>query len=381
MTSPAIADRKYRVSWFMKFAESLFAAIAILNAVSMALEVAPRKFLMFFGGSFFNYVLFGQVLLGLLSGIAFSIYWHQREKKNSIRSDRIHAWFRGILRYWLALEISTYGFAKILKTQFAVAYFRDDWPVGHLDGFNLTWNYYAHSYALAVIIALFQIGGSILLLFRRTTLLGVFVLLPVMVNIVFINFFYDIAAGAFVNSVLFTLGLFYLLMLDRPALQKVILKSGTGIAAVGAGPVKYLVRVMIIAGAFGFIYYLASLRRASPLAGKWVVGRLIRNGDTLGENAWLKDTAAWTTLYMEDGGDVAFCPNPYVYDDDKSVWASYQYDSAQHRLQLIFTGRSPKKDDTVIAAISHYDGSKMQVNGVIGKDSLVFLLTKAKKGG
>jgi hypothetical protein len=46
-----------------------------------------------------------------------------------------------------------YGFAKILKTQFAVSYLRNDTPAGQLNGFELTWNYFGHSYWLAVIIA------------------------------------------------------------------------------------------------------------------------------------------------------------------------------------------------------------------------------------
>jgi hypothetical protein len=124
-----------------------------------------------------------------------------------------------MLRYWLALEIATYGFAKILKTQFARSYIRENTPVVQLNGFELTWNYFAHSYPLAVIIGLLQIGGAILLLFRRTTLFGVVILLPIMLNIVLINLFYHIAAGAFMNSVLFTLGLLYLLLLRRSALR------------------------------------------------------------------------------------------------------------------------------------------------------------------
>jgi hypothetical protein len=372
-------DRNGRSSWFMKFVESLFTALAIINVTYTIFEILPSKTLQKLGDNFFSFLLISQGLISILFAVVFSIYWQRKEIKNAINSGRLHAWFRGILRYWLALEISTYGFAKILKTQFGVAHYRDDMPVGQLNGFNLTWNYFAHSYALAVIIALCQIGGSILLLFRRTTLLGVFILLPVMVNIVLINFFFDISPGAFMNSVMFTLGLLYLLLLQRSALITAFFRSaGSELPVVRLGVFRNLFRFLAVALAFGLIFYFTTLNTRSPLAGKWTVEHLIRNGDTVKKNAWLTDTTAWTTLYVEEFGSLVFCANPYVYDDDRSKWTRFKYDSAKHSLQLIFRKKAPQKNDTVLAAVSHYDGKKMQLRGVMGKDTLLFLLTKTE---
>ena len=176
--------------------------------------------------------------------------------------------------WWLAFEIATYGFAKILKTQFGVSYLRDDRPVGQLNGFELTWNYFAHSYALAVIIACLQIGGSILLLFRRTTLLEVFVLLPVMINIVLINLFYHIAVGAFMNSILFTLGLLYSLFLRWSALINVFWTPTTDLPVLRLGFLKNLFRFLAIGLAFGILFFTVRRNPVSTLAGKWTVDRL-----------------------------------------------------------------------------------------------------------
>jgi hypothetical protein len=82
---------------------------------------------------------------------------------------------------------------------------------------------------------------------------------------------------------------------------------------------------------------------------------------------------------MEEEGYAGLCPNPYIYDDDKSTWARYKYDSSKQQLRFIFTKKKPQNDDTVIAAVSHFDGRHMQWNGVMGKDTLLVLLSKAKK--
>jgi hypothetical protein len=379
MSSPTPPDRLYRSSWFMKFVECLFAAIAILNVLAELVDLLPVEVQIKLSRNFFSYLLWAQALISPLFAMVYSVYWQRKEIKNRINSGKLHAWFRGILRYWLVFEICTYGFSKILKTQFGVSYNRVDTPVGQLNGFELTWNYFAHSYVFAVIIASFQIGGAILLLFRRTTLLGAAILLPVMVNIVLINFFYAISPGAFMNSVLFSLGLLFLLLLDRSALIGVFLRTGSNLPEPRLGFFKYLFRFLAVACAFGLIFYLTTLTPPSPLAGKWTVDRLIRNGDTVRANKWLTDSTAWTTVYMEDYGYLSLCPNPYVYDDDRSTWARYKYDSSKKQLRLIFSNRKPKQQDTVIAAVSHPDGRHMQWKGVIGKDTLLFLLSKVEK--
>ncbi len=379
MLSPTPQDRLYRSSWFMKFVESFFAAVAILNTLALIVEILPPEKQLKLGAKFFTYMLFGQALISLLFAIVYSVYWQRKEIKNRINSGKLHAWMRGILRYWLVLVICSYGFAKILKTQFGTSYNVDDVPVGRLNGFELTWNYFGHSYAFALIIAFCQIGGSVLLLFRRTTLLGAAILLPVMINIVLINFFYDINPGAFMNSVLFSLGLLFLLFLRWSALVGVFLPTGSDLPGPRLGFFKYLFRFLAVACAFGLIYYFTTLTPPAPLAGKWTVDRLIRNGDTVSANKWLTDSTAWTTVYMEDEGYLSLCPNPYIYDDDRSTWTRYKYDGSKQQLQLIFSGGKPQKRDTMIAAVSQFDGRHMQWKGVIGKDTVLFLLSKVEK--
>jgi hypothetical protein len=56
-------------------------------------------------------------------------------------------------------------------------------PIGDLSGFWLTWTYYGFSSTMALILGWTQVAGCVLILFRATRLVGVFILLPVMVNI------------------------------------------------------------------------------------------------------------------------------------------------------------------------------------------------------
>lgn len=327
------------------------------------------------GQKIFSVLLITQVALGLLFSIAFSIYWHRKERKNKINSDLIHAWFHGLIRYWLAFSVSTYGFAKIMKTQFDHSYYTDDTVVRQLNGFELTWNYFSHSYVFAVIIALCQLIGSILLLFRRTTLLGALILLPVMINILLINFFFDITPGALLNSIVYTIGLLYLFLLRWADFKSVLFKTASRLPPVRLGILKYILRSLAITLAFIMIYILVNRDRPSVLAGKWKVDQYIRNGDTVPENLWITDPTVWKNIYIEDFGKLILSPNPYVYDVDRAQWANFKYDPSKQELQL-FVERGWTEMDTIVIGVSNYNKNQMQWNTIFKKDTLFIKLSK-----
>lgn len=226
-------------TWFHKFVESFLVVIAICNSVLFAANFFPPELIGPIWWKVYKVLMITSLTLGFLC-IFFSIYWHVKERKSSMNSDLLHGWFRGIIRYWLAFSISAYGFAKIMKTQFDNPHYRDDMVIGQLSGFQLTWNYFGHSYTLAVIIGLCQIFGSILLLFRKTELLGTLILLPVMINIFLINFFFDIPTAAFINSIIYTLALLYLLLLRWDDLKAVFWQTASKIRPIKLGLLKPL---------------------------------------------------------------------------------------------------------------------------------------------
>jgi hypothetical protein len=366
----APAQTPIRTSWFSKFAESGIAALAVVNTIFMGGALS---------GLNFSILFLAQIAIAPIFGIVFSAFWHSGEKRNTIKNTlRIHAWFQAMIRYWLAFAISIYGFGKILRTQFAPNFSRNDVPVGRLSGFELTWHYFGYSYALAVIIASLQISGSILLLFRRTTLAGVAILLPVMVNIVLINFFYHIDPGAFLNAILFTLALLYLLSRHRAGLVKLFLNPNNPLPPIDAGWLKYAVRLLAIGGAFLILFNAIRKLPSSPLEGKWTVDFLVRNRDTVAANAWLNNSGAWRSLYFERFNQLYLCPNPYIYEQDRSLYATYSYDAARHRIQLFFTGANYTEHDTATETVSGYDGNHMYWNGILGGDSVKLKLSRAQ---
>jgi hypothetical protein len=126
------------------------------------------------------------------------------------------------LRYICAFMLYFYGVSKLTGHQLTVSDDIAKTPVGALSGYWLTWFYYSHSHVYKDILGLTQVAGASLLLFRRTTLIGALMMMPVMANILLINIFYSISAGAEVNAGFILACMFLLLWHQRRTLVSVL---------------------------------------------------------------------------------------------------------------------------------------------------------------
>jgi hypothetical protein len=157
------------------------------------------------------------------------------------------------LRYISAYLILTYGTRKLIGGgQFALGPALDSRPIGSLSGFELTWFYYGYSHAYGTILGLTQILGGVLLLFRKSALLGAALLAPVMANILMINIFFHIALGAEIAAA-FLLGSMLLLWQEREALislfwrnQHIETRMGIRVQKIAAAIVVLLVLVQVV---------------------------------------------------------------------------------------------------------------------------------------
>ena len=98
-------------------------------------------------------------------------------------------------------------------------------PIGSLDGFTLTWYYFGYSHAYKYILGLIQVFAASLLLFRKTTLLAALLIVPMMANIVLINIFYGIGAGAEFLAFFILGSMLLLLWYQRGAFYEVLWTS------------------------------------------------------------------------------------------------------------------------------------------------------------
>lgn len=365
--------------WQIKFIECLFVSIAVWNFYNSMVLFPLTIMLPGVTGTILIFRLFNILLLVLSIAFAvfFPVYWHRKEVKKEINSLTLHSWFTGIIRYWLVLEICNYGFAKILGTQFGHMYFRDNVLAKNLSGYDLTWFYFSHSYGLSIIVACVQIGGSIMLLFRRTVFIGALILLPVMTLIVLIDIFYNVYWDATMNVILFTLGLVYLLFLFKKEIKTLLSQTMHVFPKAPLGSFKYFLRVAAVIYAFIFIYYFTTTRSPEYFPGKWNIDLLVRNSDTVKPSAWVTDSTAWKNIYLELYPRITISSNPYVINTRQSQSGTYKYDSTLHQLNLILW-KQGDKEDTLAFYVAKIDEAHMSWTSMFQKDSIFLQLTRVE---
>lgn len=124
---------------------------------------------------------------------------------------KIHLYLYTFCRYFIATMIISYAFAKIFETQFTSQPSVYDKPIGSLSGFQLTWYYYGYSYWYGIVIATTQIISALLLFFRKTTRIGIILFLTFMVNILLVDFAYNIEGAKGMAFIMTMMGLFIFL--------------------------------------------------------------------------------------------------------------------------------------------------------------------------
>ena len=359
--------------WFSKFSLSFLALVGAINtALFVIMPLLPfnlSKFILPAG--------FLTLALSIVFSIGFSVYWHKKEKKGTSNSIKYISWLSTILRYWIAFLLLDFGFQKIFEVNFNYSYHINDSLASALTGQELTWKYYGFSYGLALILASFQIIGSILLLFKRTILLGVAVLLPVLLNIVLINIFYSIGLITLFTSILITLGLVTLMLQQKVDIIHFFNLYKNTLPPIGTNFSRSIARILCILIPLVFvIYYNNSVHLSKKYFGKWKVESMTRNGRLVSENEWQKDTLAWQTIYIEERGKMFLCPNPYLYIDSASIFMKYHYDDKKQNFEVISYEKNPINPDTIAVDISNFKEKSMQWKMIFYKDTIQMNLKK-----
>ncbi|HEX5030789.1 MAG TPA: hypothetical protein VFX78_04965 [Candidatus Eisenbacteria bacterium] len=133
-------------------------------------------------------------------------------------------WLRVYVRYVLASAMLGYGMLKVFKSQFPEpSALRLLQPYGDSSPMALLWTFMGFSTPYTFFVGSAEVLGGLLLLFRRTTMLGGLVVLAVMSNVVMLNFCYDVPVKLY--SVHLWLMAAFLLLPDVPRLFDFFLRN------------------------------------------------------------------------------------------------------------------------------------------------------------
>jgi hypothetical protein len=140
------------------------------------------------GDTTYNYV---QLFLVAVFAIITAIIWSLADRRRK-SYDLLLYWSTVYVRYYLAFTMMSYGFYKIIKTQFPFPFYHLTETYAESSPMGLLWNFMGYSTAFNMFTGLAEAVGGFLLLFRKTTTFGALISITVLSNIVAMNFCYDV---------------------------------------------------------------------------------------------------------------------------------------------------------------------------------------------
>jgi hypothetical protein len=278
------------------------------------------------GDTTFNYV---EVFCWVVIAATVALVWSVADRGRP-SYPRLFEVLRVVLRHFLAVILILYGSAKVVPLQFGPL--SPDalvTPLGERSPMGLLWTFMAASPTYTSFTGAVELLGGLLLVFRRTTLLGALVSAGALTQVVMLNFCYDVPVKLF-SSHLLAMALFLiapdarrlwdLFVLGRPVTPAPVRPRfrlrwlDRSVAVAKAGLFLLLVVGILAAGVTAGRKY-GFFGPPQPLHGVWDVVEFERDGQVLPPLA--TDTSRWKQVLIVRAGDlVGISIRPMTGDDD-----------------------------------------------------------------
>jgi hypothetical protein len=165
-------------------------ATLMIQTVVAALLHTDRIDANFIGGdTIFAYI---QQAVILFTAIIATIVWTLLDRRRPHYAT-LQSWLHIFARYALAFVLFSYAFAKVIPSQFAPLHNHElNETYGQSSPMKLLWNFMGFSTPYTIFAGIAELIPAILLLFRRTALLGALSSFAVLLNVVMLNLCYDV---------------------------------------------------------------------------------------------------------------------------------------------------------------------------------------------
>jgi len=347
-----------KISFFLKFITCTLAGLVIYAATlrlsfTFLREWIPLKFIAI------------TPFLLLVAAIIYAVIWQLRKTNNPATL----AFWQGLIRYGVAYDLACFGWEKLFHLQLVMPLSKVDMPLSSLSSQDLFWIFFSHSYPFGSIIAAFQILGAMLLLFRRTRLVGAFVLLPVLANILLMDIFYDIGISVVIHASIMLSGTLYFLFIEFNRLKEFFFAAKDQLPTLHVSNyVKMALRLSVI-----YIPILLIILHGNPdkdpqLRGKYAVKQLTEN--KLAVNAGCADSVL-TRVYFDIKNSCVF-----EFNSQQRRWYG-TYTKQGDSLQIKW--RTPAEKNAFTGALLPVNNNgNIILTGTMGNDSMKIDLQKIK---
>ena len=359
-----------------------------LTAMANSSLFHVRKVLVPVNGSGDTSAGWATLWLYLLLAFIGCVIWSAADRKRR-NYTWLNYWLCLFCRYFIAFVALRYGIIKLFDYQMPFPNLHQlATPLGDFLPMRLSWMFIGYSGPYQTFSGIMEIIAALLLLFRRTTTLGVLFATAVFVNVMMLNLCYDIPVKIFsmqlVVTCLFLLAneserIICFFILNKPAATCSIYhfnytKRWMRITRIVLKVVFILLFLAIplsndvVNTVFGPTTHSPVLREGVYDVAEYRVNKQVIPPLTT-------DTMRWQDFIItKDNGSIKTCDTAFIQRYNRAYFV-YKIDTAKHT--LTFT----KKDTVVILKMNYVlpDTNTIKLSGKRGNDSLFVELKRTKR--
>lgn len=329
------------------------------------------------GDNTYAYItLFFNFCLAIIITTIWSIIGGKRKEYNTA-----FYWLLVILRFFLIVAMLLYGFVKVFQIQFQYPSFIELLqPLGEFSPMGLAWNYMGFSKGFGMFAGLMEITGGLLLIFRRTSTLGAFIIIGVMTQVAMMNMMFDIPVKIFsFHLILMALVIF---MTDMKRFIAVFIKNTATKSYEYFYPItsksyhttisrlkKVLVPILLVAATIlGYLGELniSDINHKPHLYGIWETETFAINNDTI--PPLIADENRWRYLIIERKGR-----SVVKSMTDKLIPYTFITDTLGNQITMHTKGG---KKDSLNLKFEHREPGYLKLFGSLENDSIIVTLKK-----
>lgn len=305
----------------------------------------------------------------LLSGLLVLLIDRQQARKGKHARGRFMGLLPYSMVYWLALDLSLFGWQKVLHLQMIVPLGLLDTPFSSLSGETLVWAFYRWSYPFTLFIAGLQLSCGYLLLVTQTRLLALLMVLPMLIHIIAMDYFYQMPVWVLLHAAALLTGVVSLLSLDYRRIKVFFLSTLQGLKPLpipSAAQLGIKLSVVLLPLLLLSIYSFPD--KHPQLTGSYEVSNLQINGQSRVARA-PKDSVL-TGVYLDLVDEFAFDFNDYRY----RYIGTYQYQEGTD--SLVVGWRYPADTIPPFKGRLVREGTGWRLNGRLADQDLQMHLAK-----
>lgn len=350
--------------------------LADLMGYDSILRTAPN------GSGDTTYDFFRMLLFAVLAGIvALGLVIADRKRNNYLT---LLAWLVVLIRYYLAYQMIFYGILKLFYLQFSFpSPERLDQTLGDFSPMGLLWTFMGYSQGYTMFTGALEFIGGILLLSRYTTTLGALTTFGVMLNVMMLNYCYDVPVKL-LSTHLVLMALF-LIVLDCKRLLRFFITNKQvepnmlpDIMPEKIRKAKNIIKWLLIALWLGLSFYgryniAQKHSRKKSDYGKYHVAKFDRYDDNLVKKNIQRPDKDWYTLYPTRNNKAIL-----KTISGKSIRYTFKPDIARQKVSI---GES-KQPDSLLSELNYKQlaSDSLHIYGKYQGDSLDIILKKEPSG-